>query len=585
MGFDKSIKISDWASGYANAVSAKVGGERFWPASDDMPLEIEKCERILRSFTVEGIPQKEEREERVQDGKGNWITKKRKVLRKIPPSAIKNAKGVCIYSSMRSGIAPFGGGGGAGLVLVRLPDGSWSAPSAISPNNLSTGLLLGVDFIDAVLLINSDQALSSFLSHKFTIGAETGLTAGPWGTGASAEAGLERAPIYSYVRTRGAYAGVEIMGQVFLHRFDENERFYYWPGIKAEDILTGKVRMPPLVYPLHRALRDAELGVAQGGKLERVVYDVVKMPESEVMKMLGPNQAGQSKRFVAQSATNSPAPSTPREEGAPVENGNAGDEGTVDGGEKAQNERPTVEEEEEDMVREGEKLRLPPTPQELEMLEQAGIPDDEDLRFAQEERERVYQLPPPPMHVHVQRYWRIRPELATKRPTKQLTMDGPHSQEVREAQYVPLPHSPRSPDPLPELREEVAAGSDHGVLLEYVGEEEADVLMAVAAQGGDVQGLEESGELDQLVAKSPPDTLAHASTEVADAEPATLDIPSEDPSSSSRASTSNDDAGDKTSSSPRPSLDHAATSASGKTDKSAPGRPPRTRPPRRKKAG
>ena len=164
-------------------------------------------------------------------------------------------------------------------------------------------------------------------------------------------------------------------------------------------------------------------------------------------------------------------------------------------------------------------------------------------------------------------------------------MDGPHSQEVREAQYVPLPHSPRSPDPSPELSKEVAAGSDHGVLLEDVGEEQADVLMAVAAKGGDVQGLDESGELDQLVAKSPPDTLAHASTEVADAGPATLDIPSEDPSSSSRASTSNDDAGDKTSSSPRPSLEHAATSASGKTDKSPPGRPPRTRPPRRKKAG
>lgn len=48
-----------------------------------------------------------------------------------------------IYTGMRSGIAPFGGTGGTGLVLARLPNGSWSAPSAISPNNLSAGLLLG----------------------------------------------------------------------------------------------------------------------------------------------------------------------------------------------------------------------------------------------------------------------------------------------------------------------------------------------------------------------------------------------------------------------------------------------------------
>lgn len=119
---------------------------------------------------------------------------------------------------MRSGIAPFGGGGGAGLVLARLPDGSWSAPSAISPNNMSAGFLLGVDFIDAVLLINTEKAMESFKTHKFTIGAETAITAGPVGAGTSAETGIERSPIYSYVRTRGMYAGVELMGQVFLDR-------------------------------------------------------------------------------------------------------------------------------------------------------------------------------------------------------------------------------------------------------------------------------------------------------------------------------------------------------------------------------
>lgn len=48
-----------------------------------MPLELEKCERILRAFTVEGIPQKEEKEEEVRDGKGGWVRKKRKVLKKI----------------------------------------------------------------------------------------------------------------------------------------------------------------------------------------------------------------------------------------------------------------------------------------------------------------------------------------------------------------------------------------------------------------------------------------------------------------------------------------------------------------------
>lgn len=121
---------------------------------------------------------------------------------------------IVIYTSMRSGIAPFGGSGGSGLVLKHLENGSWSAPSAISPNNLSAGLLLGLDIFDAILVIRNPELMKSFGTHKFTIGAETAVVAGPVGAGISAESGIDKAPIYSYIRSRGLYAGVEIMGQV-----------------------------------------------------------------------------------------------------------------------------------------------------------------------------------------------------------------------------------------------------------------------------------------------------------------------------------------------------------------------------------
>ncbi len=259
--FDKSIVVSDWASGYANAASAKMGGERFWPKSNDFPEEITKCERILRAFTVEGIETKPSSSSSASADddvvvekdpkKEGFIHKKRKVLRKIPPSVIKRAKGIVIYTAMRSGIAPFGGAGGAGLMLARLPDGSWSAPSSISPNNLAVGLLLGFDIFDVILVVNSDRAMETFKSHKVTLGAETAVAAGPFGAGISGEMGIDRSPVFSYVRSRGLYGGVEAMAQAFLHRFDENERIYYWPGITARDILEGKVRKPPIVDPLY----------------------------------------------------------------------------------------------------------------------------------------------------------------------------------------------------------------------------------------------------------------------------------------------------------------------------------------------
>lgn len=49
---------------------------------------------------------------------------------------------------------------------------------------------------------------------------------------------MEKAPIFSYVKSRGMYAGVEVVGQVFVERYDENGSFYHWKGVKAGDIVS-----------------------------------------------------------------------------------------------------------------------------------------------------------------------------------------------------------------------------------------------------------------------------------------------------------------------------------------------------------
>ena len=127
--------------------TTQAGSERFYPVTGDFAThEMEKCARILRAFTVEGIGATVEQV--TPDGK----KQQKKVIRKIPASIIRQAKGIVIFTSMRSGIAPFGGAGGAGVILARLEDGSWSAPSATTPNNLSAGLMLGVDVYDCVLI-------------------------------------------------------------------------------------------------------------------------------------------------------------------------------------------------------------------------------------------------------------------------------------------------------------------------------------------------------------------------------------------------------------------------------------------------
>jgi len=71
---------------------------------------------------------KEEKAEKVDESTAQGEKKKKtvKVLRKIPPKVLKEAQGIVIFTAMRSGFAPFGGAGGSGLVLARLPDGCMS---------------------------------------------------------------------------------------------------------------------------------------------------------------------------------------------------------------------------------------------------------------------------------------------------------------------------------------------------------------------------------------------------------------------------------------------------------------------------
>ncbi|GAA5960709.1 hypothetical protein JCM3765_007299 [Sporobolomyces pararoseus] len=259
-------KVNGWAEGYGF-------GERFWPVSGDYEKELDKCYRILSAFVVDGVGVKVDTEE-IDPATGNKRRERKKVLRKIPAKVLREAQGIIIFSAMRNGIAPFGGSGGTGVIMARLEDGSWSAPSFISPNNLTVGLLLGCDFYDSIMILRSRKAVETFFPiGKITLGTEMAAAAGPYGAGASIESGTDRTPVLSYVRSRGLYAGIEILANAFICRFDENERVYHWPGITQKDVLTGQTRAPREAEPLINLLESAELGIAQRSHGDAFEYE------------------------------------------------------------------------------------------------------------------------------------------------------------------------------------------------------------------------------------------------------------------------------------------------------------------------
>jgi lipid-binding SYLF domain-containing protein len=185
---------------------------------------------------------------------------KQKVLKKIPSKVIKNAKGLCIFTTMRSGLW-VSGSGGAGILVARKEDGTWSPPSGIMMHTVGVGFLVGVDIYDCVIVINSDKAMEAFQSIRVTLGGEISAVAGPAGVGGILDTELHKrqSPLFTYIKSRGFYAGLQLDGTIIIERTDENERFY-GERIGVKDILAGKVRHPP--YEIRRLMET--LKSAQG---------------------------------------------------------------------------------------------------------------------------------------------------------------------------------------------------------------------------------------------------------------------------------------------------------------------------------
>ncbi|KAJ4358056.1 uncharacterized protein N0V89_002635 [Didymosphaeria variabile] len=250
-GFDKLYGLVDKLGPPVNRLSNKLGSEAFWPTTLDK--ESDKAARILKSFCKDGFYQEEERP--TTEGPKS----KQKVLKKIPTEVIKNAKALAIFTTMRTGLW-FSGAGGSGILIGRTEDGTWSPPSGIMLHTAGLGFLAGIDIYDCVVVINTQQALDAFSKIRCTLGGEVSAVAGPVGVGGVLETEVHKrqAPVFTYMKSRGLYAGVQVDGTIIIERTDENERFY-GERIAVGDILKGKARHPPYeIKRLHETIKAAQ---------------------------------------------------------------------------------------------------------------------------------------------------------------------------------------------------------------------------------------------------------------------------------------------------------------------------------------
>lgn len=242
-GFDKVYNLVDKLGAPVNKLSNKLGSEAFWPTTLDK--ESDKAARILRSFCKDGFYVEEENHFSNGVVNSEKPKGKQRVIKKIPTEVIKRAKGLAIFTTMRTGLW-VSGAGGSGILVGRKEDGSWSPPSGILLHTAGLGFMVGVDIYDCVVVINTEKALEAFTKIRATVGGEISVVAGPVGIGGILETELHKrqAPVFNYMKSRGFYAGVQIDGSVIIERGDENERFY-GQKLSVAEILSGKVRHEP----------------------------------------------------------------------------------------------------------------------------------------------------------------------------------------------------------------------------------------------------------------------------------------------------------------------------------------------------
>ena len=202
------------------------------PLPSDLATECRKAAKTLKSF--------------IDPGTG--------VDQFIPPTILARAKGLAILTVIKAGFL-FSGRGGSGLVVARLPDGSWSAPSAIGTGGIGFGGQIGAEMTDFVILLNTEDAVKAFaMGGNVTLGGNLSVSAGPLGRTAEAGAALGKlAPVYSYSKSKGLFAGVSIEGSMIIERTDANEKFYR-RRVTARELLSGDVERPAEAAPLYQEL-------------------------------------------------------------------------------------------------------------------------------------------------------------------------------------------------------------------------------------------------------------------------------------------------------------------------------------------
>jgi lipid-binding SYLF domain-containing protein len=177
---------------------------------------------------------------------------------RIPRELILGAKGIAFITILKAGFL-FSGRLGTGLVISRLLDGSWSAPSAIMMSGMGWGFQIGGELTDVILILTTQAAIKAFSSlAQISVGMELGVSIGPVGRTAGTDlhgSNHGAAAAFSYAHSKGLFVGVSLESSIIASRPDVN-RSFYGMDVAPSVLLSGDYPRPKAAEPLYKALSE-----------------------------------------------------------------------------------------------------------------------------------------------------------------------------------------------------------------------------------------------------------------------------------------------------------------------------------------
>jgi lipid-binding SYLF domain-containing protein len=164
------------------------------------------------------------------------------------------AKGFLIIPELLQGAWFVGGSGGRGVLVVKDKNtGDWSQPSFYTIGSLSFGIQFGGEKSEIIMMVFTDKGLERLYSSSFKFGGDASIAAGPVGGGAEADIMTD---FVSFVRSKGAFAGISLEGAILKVNYDWDEA-YYGQKVSPIGIIKQKLVSNPGSAELLNTIRDS----------------------------------------------------------------------------------------------------------------------------------------------------------------------------------------------------------------------------------------------------------------------------------------------------------------------------------------